>query len=753
MAAPVITVQPKSINVIQGAPFSLEVMATGGASLSYQWFKNGSAITGATGVALKSPIAAASYSGSYTVTITDGVSSVSSAPATLTVTDSAPVITREPSSYTGFSSAAPNEPQISAAVAGSQPMTFQWYRNNIAVTPNPTSYVNPFSTVLKLKTAADSGDYKIVFRNAFGEKTSRIVQVKVAEQAPQIIGQPKSVSSGPMVTARVFAEGSLPISFQWYKDGTVITGATGASYSATGTIGETHVYDVVVKNVYGNVRSNAVTHTFVSPAPAETSLDFLPIVITKQPLAQSLQVGQRLELSVGAQSSRPLTYQWNRNGAALTGATSSSYILPSVGAADAGDYQVIVRDSAVGNFQASEWVKVSVLNGTQPAVVPLRFEAQPLAKTANFGVPVLMSCQVSGTGPIQYQWYKDGVPIGSNNSFVFGEANSAAGTYKVVVSNSSQTLTSREVKITVLNQPVVVPALKPLSVEPRSAVAAPGSVDFSLLAVSYMVSLNMILPLDVVPSTYQWYVDDVPVPNMPLNRYFHATPAVSKPSIIKYSVLVSNSTGNTLRSVDVLLDPTLPMIGTLSSRMVKEGSPLTLSVGAQSNRSMSYQWYKDNQPIAGATNENYQIDSATAATAGRYRVKVSTLSGSAETNDLYVVVVPANVQYPPPVIVVQPASITSPSSSDVQFKVEAAGMGQLSYKWFKNGVAITPQNSPGPVYSFTPTGQSDEGVYHVEVTSDNGTIVASKKAKFTLAVPAPVPSTTNSKAIKMDGGF
>ncbi len=84
--APAIVTQPSSQSVATGATATFSVTATGTAPLSYQWFKNGSAISGATSSAYTTPATTTSDNGStFYVTVANSVSSVTSATATLTV--------------------------------------------------------------------------------------------------------------------------------------------------------------------------------------------------------------------------------------------------------------------------------------------------------------------------------------------------------------------------------------------------------------------------------------------------------------------------------------------------------------------------------------------------------------------------------------------------------------------------------------------------------------------------------------------
>ena len=82
---PTITSQPQSTSVTTGGTFSFSVSATGGGTLAYQWFLNGSAISGAVSSTFSKGSSSASDAGSYTVVVSNAAGSVTSNAATLTV--------------------------------------------------------------------------------------------------------------------------------------------------------------------------------------------------------------------------------------------------------------------------------------------------------------------------------------------------------------------------------------------------------------------------------------------------------------------------------------------------------------------------------------------------------------------------------------------------------------------------------------------------------------------------------------------
>jgi hypothetical protein len=89
--------------------------------------------------------------------------------------------------------------------------------------------------------------------------------------APSITTQPASqtVTAGQTASFSVAATGTVPLSYQWRKNGTAISGATSSSYTTPATTSADNgaQFTVVVTNTAGSVTSNAATLT-VNPAPA-----------------------------------------------------------------------------------------------------------------------------------------------------------------------------------------------------------------------------------------------------------------------------------------------------------------------------------------------------------------------------------------------------------------------------------------------------------------------------------------------------
>jgi pectate lyase len=83
---PVLSAQPSDLAVDPGSSFTLATTATGAAPFSYQWFKDGQAISGANSPSYTAQSAAAADAGSYHVVVSNGYGSTPSASAAVVLT-------------------------------------------------------------------------------------------------------------------------------------------------------------------------------------------------------------------------------------------------------------------------------------------------------------------------------------------------------------------------------------------------------------------------------------------------------------------------------------------------------------------------------------------------------------------------------------------------------------------------------------------------------------------------------------------
>jgi glucose/arabinose dehydrogenase len=96
----------------------------------------------------------------------------------------------------------------------------------------------------------------------------------------------------------------------------------------------------------------------------------VPLQITQQPLSQTVAIGGVATFSVSAQGSPPLSYQWQRNGTNIPGATSPTYSLPNVQPSDSGSrFRVRVSNPGGSIFSNAATLTVSSNHVPMPTIV------------------------------------------------------------------------------------------------------------------------------------------------------------------------------------------------------------------------------------------------------------------------------------------------------------------------------------------------------------------------------------------------
>ncbi|MFY9509467.1 MAG: immunoglobulin domain-containing protein [Rubrivivax sp.] len=436
---PTITAAPVDQTVTAGSPATFTVAATGTGPLSYQWQRNGSAIEGATSTSysLAAPDLADSGA-SFRVAVTNVAGSVTSVAATLTVNPLvAATIVTQPTDATVV---AGSPASFSVLAGGSSPLNYQWQRDGTDI-----AGANAATYTLANPTAADSGAaFGVVVGNAAGNVTSNNALLTVADSvtAPVITAQPQSSATLDGATASfvVAARGTAPFSYQWRKNGTAIPGAASSSYTTpTLTLADGgNVYTVVVSNGAGSATSSNATLT-INPRP---------VAVTAQPVGATVVVGATAGFSVTATGSVPITYQWRKNGAAISGANGASYTTPATVSGDNGALLSVVIGNAAGSVTSANATLTVTSTSTAPTI-----STAPTSLTVLEGQDARFSVTASGSGTLNYQWRRNGANIAGATGSAYTLAAAAladnGSAYSVIVSNAVGSVTSSSVVLTV----------------------------------------------------------------------------------------------------------------------------------------------------------------------------------------------------------------------------------------------------------------------------------------------------------------
>lgn len=728
--APTISSVSGAVSVIAGDSFSLSVSANGTGPLTYQWRKDGVAITGATSSYFSKSNAQTADAGAYTVVVANAQGSATGNAITVAITSARPLaITYHPTSFAvrlgDYLSS------LSVGVSGSGTISYQWRKDGVAI-PGATNSGYYFGHAA---TAADAGAYTVVVTNAQGSATSEVGHVTILPALPpKISAQPPSqtVRQGQTLSLSNSVTGTPSPTVQWRRDGVNIPGATGSSYSsyykANVASSDAGVYSFVATNSAGSATSEGATVTVIAPA--------VPTIIS-HPASASLLPGDNFYgMFVEVRSSSgTTTIQWYRNGVIIPEATGTNVYIYNAQPSVAGTYTAVVTNSA-GSVTSREAFLTVDTNATRPV-----FTYVPGGRAVIGGQSASLSISTSGAGET-VQWFKDGVIIPNALSKDYSFPNfgvSSGGTYTAQVTSAAGTFTSRAMVLELMD----AGASPLITRQPVGQTIPPGrSADFYVTAEGEQ------------PLTYQWRKDGVAIPGATASSY--SVYAAAAANAGAYAVVVTNRNGTATSSAAVLAVSaavlTPPVITQHpTSQTVSSGSGyLSLGVSLDDYTGVTYQWKKDGLAIPSGTGSSLSYYTSSPSLAGRYAVTATNSAGSATSYDALVTVTAAVTG---PTFTVQPQNADGYYGSSVTFTSSATGTATVLYQWRKNGADIPGATNSS--LSLANVQASDAATYTVVASDANGSTpsvavtltLSGGVAPFIITPPSNVSAQAGTAAI------
>ncbi len=162
------------------------------------------------------------------------------------------------------------------------------------------------------------------------------------------------------------------------------------------------------------------------------------------------------------------------------------------------------------------------------------------------------------------------------------------------------------------------------------------------------------------------------------------------------------------------------------TRFATAGSPVSLSVETSGIPVQSYQWLRNGQPLPSQTSAILSIPSLTEADEGTYRCEMTTALGIFPSSSASIGLLAA------PKILTPPAPVETADGFRVILDVNAYGQGALSYQWSRNGTALsdnaTFQGTNSSVLVISDVAAANAGDYTVRVTNALGSTVSAPAA-------------------------
>lgn len=312
---------------------------------------------------------------------------------------------------------------------GESGLQYQWYKDGAPLRDGGRiSGAQTNTLTIANVVSTDAGVYTVVVTTIPSGATEEAqVQVDIA-QPVQVTQQPTggTFCAGQQVTLSVEATGSID-GYQWYHDGSIVPGATEASYTMTATPAGSGEWWCVIISPCGNVISEKV----------RVQVNVAPQLVT-QPTDLAVCRGTSFTLQVEATGTEPLQYQWYQNGTPIAGANQATY---QAVATQTATYTVEVSNSC-GTVR-SQAVTVRVKE-------PPQVTQDPQGGRFPVGSRVELSVVATGEPPLSYQWYRNNVPIAGATSptyVILNFSQSDAGDYFCVVTNECGADTSGVVRV------------------------------------------------------------------------------------------------------------------------------------------------------------------------------------------------------------------------------------------------------------------------------------------------------------------
>ncbi len=224
-----------------------------------------------------------------------------------------------------------------------------------------------------------------------------IVLAQLAAVGLEIVTEPRSQTAvlGSEVTFCVTASGGAPISYLWLRDGLPLTGADQSCLTLTDvTASDEGSYSVIVSDGKTSEWSDEAQLTIV-PVGATPSIKI-------HPSSQTVTTGGTATLSVVAESTEPMQYQWytgqsGDKNSPVTGATGATFTTPALTATSVFWVQVTTTAGTADSKSAT----ITIVSPAAPQITQ-----QPESQTVFYGSLPELKVLATGAEPLSYGWYE-----------------------------------------------------------------------------------------------------------------------------------------------------------------------------------------------------------------------------------------------------------------------------------------------------------------------------------------------------------
>ena len=521
---------------------------------------------------------------------------------------------------------------------------------------------------------------------------------------------------------------------------TNIEGATSATY--TTTVNGTTQFGVTVFQTNSECTNTDVITINTVPAPVVTGISVAGVNAGNE-ICEGGQVTLTAAIEGGVQGGE--VYTWYRNGVVIPNATTATLV--ETPASVDGDvttytYNVSVAQTASGcSSTLDAATEVTIVVNPNPTVsVVVEGNA-----TICDGGSVTLNANVYPVLPTTtYQWFVDNTPIADATSASYtvdnAVARESAYQYHVVVSQlSGCSVVSEVVPVSVVSDPVVNVTVD------NASVCLGGSATFTATIEGGVNNIN-----GLNGYTYAWYsnlnTEDVIGTGSTLNV------SATETGTYTYWVVVTSPYGcETIAhyyDFTVVADPTVAVsiANGYPTQVCEGGSTMLTATVTGGLGTYSYQWYKNGNLLPGETNQTIHTDPLFMNAAATYTVNVVMSGVGCEATNSFVAGGIGGIVVDAPEVVISGNANTCPGGTVTLTANVTGGINGdvYQYQWYQNG---QPVGANSDVYTTSPLLLGNSYNYRVEVISTvsgcsaiSNDVPANVYPEPTVAISGPNPS-------------
>ena len=582
--------------------------------------------------------------------------------------------------------------------------TILWTTSNGGGSITNATTVAPTYTAV----AADAGKAIVLTMTVTSNNSCGSTATATADYTVTVDPLPTATAGG---STTICSNGTATVSGATATNGTILwtTSNGGGSISNATTVAPT--YTAVAADA-GKTVTLTMTVTGTATCSSETATANYSIVVNQpvsintQPADATVCASFDASFTVAA-TGTGLTYQWNKGGTPITGATSATYTISHAALADDGSYTVTVSGATGCDAITSDPASLTVnqlISITQPASV----------EVCDNAASVSFSITANGTNPT-YVWRKGGIPIddGGNTSgtktatlMITNPKSGDGGSYDVVVS----------VEGTGCNQIISDPGV--LSVDPLS-------VGGTVSADQYICTGT--IPGDItlfnnVGDVVKWQSSSDPAFGSPTDIAVTSTTlpgstigAITTTTYFRAVVKSGSCNTDNSTTATVIVNPTPDVNAITNQTVCAESTTTAISFSGTVNGTV-YNWSNNTTSIGLAATGNSDISSFTAKNPGTTPLTATITVTPSYTNggatctgtsrDFTITVNPAaTVNH-----VDDQTVCNNVNTADINFQSNQTG-GTITYAWSNDNASIGLAGSgTGNIASFKGTNSGNDAV-------------------------------------------